>query len=137
MRSDGSGGEAKDGTSYLEGEDASGIHAAAKRGKLEGLWHAAYGRSQRYRTSESQTPSSSKAGGAAAFGIAGDTASRTAGQEEAAECPPEGTRAVQGIEEGGRGDEGGDGAARAECGLDEADEGMDPGKAVGQMFGLM
>ena len=114
MRYDWSGGKAKDGTPYLEGEDASGICAAAKRWKIEGMRHAAYESGirkeptvSRKRVAEAIVLQGGRRPATAAFGTVGDTASGTAGQEEAAECPPEGTRAVQGIEEGGRGDKGG------------------------------
>eukprot|EP00571_Detonula_confervacea_P017654 CAMPEP_0172312300 /NCGR_PEP_ID=MMETSP1058-20130122/17115_1 /TAXON_ID=83371 /ORGANISM="Detonula confervacea, Strain CCMP 353" /LENGTH=441 /DNA_ID=CAMNT_0013025711 /DNA_START=1 /DNA_END=1326 /DNA_ORIENTATION=+ len=125
-------------------EKDSNTMPMAKRGKLEIMWQAAYERSQQYYVDELQNQASIKRNGAP-LQKRPPTASRAPPRSSAPPArrsKPQNTHSMvqkryKELRKAGMDTKEAMTGARAEYGLDKADVGMDPSKAVGQMFGLM
>ena len=122
--------------SFLDEKDADSIQRLTKRGKLENMWQAAYERSQKYYMKEMQKRLSQTS--AAPPPSSASVASHSSKQTK----PPQDVhRLVQKrfkeLRKTGKSTKEAMQAARAEYGMDQAEEGLDPSRSVGQMFGLM
>ncbi|KAL7541456.1 hypothetical protein ACHAXR_010953 [Thalassiosira sp. AJA248-18] len=127
-----SSNDAEDKPSYLDGNDANSIQKAAEGGELESMWQKAYENSQAYILHHDVTQ---KAEAAPA------RAKPQRHAPAAAKASPQNThRMVQNrykeLRKTGMNTKEAMLVSRAEYGLDKEGE-IDPGKAVGQMFGLM
>ena len=122
--------------SYLDGNDTKSIQVA-KRGKLESLWQTAYKRSQKYYVKElekeskkssnhQKTSSGAKAPPRSAAPSAKPQNTHRMVQKRFKELRKSGMDTKEAMK-----------TARSEHGLDREEEGRDPARAVGQMFGLM
>lgn len=125
---------------YLDEKDANSLQTVVEHGKLESMWQLAYERSRKYyaeqkakgskistgsRTSQQEARPQASPRSAALPGQAAPQSTHRLLQKRFKEL-----RKTMSTKEAMR-------AARAEYGLDQMDGSMNPGQAVGQMFGLM
>lgn len=123
--------------SYLNEDDATIIQKAASKsdGKLESMWKDVYEKSQKYyRKYNREQKAPRKA-------PPPEPAAASAKRKTPSAKPQNTHQMVQSrykeLRKTGMSTKDAMQAARAEYGLDVADRGMDPSRAVGQMFGLM
>mmetsp|Transcript_16419 Transcript_16419/g.39291 ORF Transcript_16419/g.39291 Transcript_16419/m.39291 type:complete len:442 (-) Transcript_16419:167-1492(-) len=131
-------GGSKDQQSYLDGKDANHIQMAT-HGMLENRWHEAYESSQKHMDELQKKKTLKRRSAPPQKPPATATAAAPAPPTR---TKPQNTHSMvhkryKELRKSGMSTKDAMSASRAEYGLDKADKGIDPGKSVGQMFGLM
>mmetsp|Transcript_40633 Transcript_40633/g.85337 ORF Transcript_40633/g.85337 Transcript_40633/m.85337 type:complete len:436 (-) Transcript_40633:136-1443(-) len=133
--------ETKDQQSYLDEKDTTSIQTISKRGKLERMWKEAYERSAEYyvaRLSGKETPFPRSAPPPKKAPPPAKAASRAPPKPKPKSPNVSFQKRYKELRKTGMGTKEAMAAARAESGMDRQDDReMDPGQAVGRMFGLM